>query len=100
MMPYWSYMMEKSLLYLGLGLGFLGAYLIRPTAAGGTDRFPKSTAIPLGGLLALAVLLLFPPLLLLALIVLMLVAYWQRAVTGGPWIAPKDDEARAPSQGR
>ena len=30
MTPYDVYMMEKSPLYLGLGLGFLGAYLIRP----------------------------------------------------------------------
>ena len=30
MMPYWSYMLEKPTLYIGLGLGFLGAFLIRP----------------------------------------------------------------------
>jgi hypothetical protein len=100
MMPYWSYMMEKSPLYLGLGLGFLGAYLIRPRADRGTDRFPGSIAMPLGGSLALVVLLLLPPLLLPTLVMLLLVAYWQRAVSGTPWVALRDDGASASSRRR
>ena len=82
MMPYWDYMTEKPLLYLGLGLGFLGAYLIRPKegreGSQMVGRLPlKSMAVLVTFLVVATLYFTFPPLLLFALVLLVFI-YWER----------------------